>query len=386
MKRIAVAVSLLLLLGTARADDDASKIKAEDAAVEAAVRAAIARVSPSIVEVETLGGMPDKIESPKEDPNGPNGTTDGVLAKKGFKQAFGPSTGIAVAKDLVVTSTFAFKRTPRHIFVTRKDGKSFVATLLGQDESRLLALLRVEGADLAPAPEAKRESIKVGRFAIALGRGLGATEPAVALGIVSATDRIGGKAIQTSAAVSPINYGGPLISIDGEVMGMLAPLTAMGSMGGVELYDSGIGFAVPLEDVRALLPRLEKGETLKPGFLGVSVDQGRTEDGVLVETVQPGSGAEKAGLQAKDLIVAVGGKPVQAYFQLHYALGRLSAGDKVKLEIDRGGKKIEVEVTLGEPPAQPVGPPHMPGMPGPGPQPPAPGPAPPAPKPDDEDK
>src|SRR4051812_21187114 len=99
MKRPALALALLLTLGTAAradepsADEVAAKLKADDAAVEAAVRAAIARVSPSIVEIETLGGMPDKIESPKEDPNGPNGTTEGVLAKKGFKQAFGPSTG-----------------------------------------------------------------------------------------------------------------------------------------------------------------------------------------------------------------------------------------------------------------------------------------------------
>ena len=384
---LAVAVPLGLAGAAALAGDGApagseqaiaEKLQDEDAAVEASVRAASERLRPSIVEVEEIGAMPEKVETPAKDDQGSGGSAEGVIAKKGFKQAFGPSTGVAVAKDLVVTSTFAVKREPRHIFVTRHDGKAFVATPLGRDEGRMILLLRVEGADLTPAPVAARDAIKVGRYAISLGRGLGTQEPALSLGIVSAVDRIGGRAIQTSGKVSPANYGGPLATIDGEVMGVLVPLTAFGGMAGVDLYDSGIGFAVPLQDVKELLPRLEKGEKLKPGFLGVAVDQARTEDGVLVEGVQPGSAAEKAGIKAKDVIVEIDGKPVQAYFQLHHALGRGLAGDKVKLVVERNGKKKTLEVTLGEVPEQPPPgtPPRMPPPPGPGPGP-GPGPNPP---------
>jgi serine protease Do len=373
-RTVALSVAALLAgaLSLASAEDPPPAAPAvdtapDDAAVEAALKKAVARVEPSIVEIETLGSLPEKIEAPKEGEE-PKGSAEGVLAKAGFKQAQGPSSGIAVAKDLVVTSTFCLEDRPRHIFVTRADGRSFVAEPLGRDESRKIILLKVEGAELTPAVAAPRESWKVGRFAIALGRGLGTSEPSVSLGIVSATQRIGGKAIQTSASVSPACYGGPLATIEGEVLGVLVPLTAFGGQAGVELYDSGIGFAIPLTDVLELRPRLERGDVLKPAFLGIGIDQGRTEDGVLVESVQPGSAAQKAKLRPKDIIIEVDGKPIQAFFQLHQELGRRSAGETIRLGLLRKGKKREVEITLGEPPPPEAGKPpfQLPGMPGPG--------------------
>lgn len=388
MKRL-IACLLLAVPLAARAQEDAEKraaaseketaaaekrIREDDAATEVAARAALEKVASAIVEIETLGAMPEKVEAPKEDPNGPGGSTEGVLAKRGFKQAFGPSTGIAVAKELVITSTFALQREPRHIFVTRQDGKSFVATVVGKDEARMIALLKVPGAELTPATEAKTEAIQVGRAALAIGKGYGVGKPTVSAGIVSALGRSSGRAIQTSANVSPACYGGALASIDGEVMGVIVPLAGMGGMAGVELYDSGIGFAIPMTDVRALLPRLEKGETLKPAILGVTVDMTRTEDGVLVESVEPGSGAEKAGLAEGDVIREVDGKPLKGYGQLNQALGRHSAGDKVKLSVERKGAISEHEAVLGEAPSGPASHPKMPGMPGPGqPLPPGPG-------------
>ncbi len=369
------AVSGLLGAGAARAQDETDKRTREgDAAVEAAVRAATAKVAPSIVEIETLGAMPDKVADPKEDPNGPGGTSEGVLVKRGFKQAFGPSTGIALGKELVLTSTFAFQREPRHIFVTRSDGKSFVAKLLGRDEGRMIALLEVPGADLAPAPEAKTEATRVGRTALAIGRGYGVPSPTVSQGIVSAIGRASGRAIQTSANVSPACYGGPLVSIDGEVMGVIVPLAGMGGQAGVELYDSGIGFAIPMDDVHALLPRLEKGETLKPAFLGITIDMGRTEDGVEVESVEHGSAADAAGLEKNDIIREIDGKPIKGSGHLNQTLGRHLAGDRITLTVERNGAISEFEAVLGEPPqGGPEGHPHVPNMPGPG-QPPQPGP------------
>lgn len=384
-------VTFALLAGAlaplVRADDEVAKrVREDDAAIEAAARAAIEKVAPAIVEIEQLGAMPEKVESPKEDPNGPGGSTDGVLAKKGFKQAFGPSTGVVVGKELVVTSTYALKREPRHIFVTRADGKSFVATVVGKDETRMLALLKVPGADLTVGAEAKKDAIKVGRTALAVGKGYGVGTPTVSQGIVSATDRAKGIAIQTSANVSPACYGGPLVSLDGEIMGICVPLAGMGGQAGVELYDCGIGFAIPIEDVRALLPRLEKGETLKPGFLGVTVDMGRTEDGILIESVQPKSPADKAGIEDGDVIVEVAGKKAIGHHVLNHAIGKLSAGDVLKLVVVRDGKKVEIEAKLAEAPKAPPKP-KIPGMPGgrPGPNPP--GPNPPGPNPpggDDE--
>ncbi|MEZ0228081.1 MAG: S1C family serine protease [Planctomycetota bacterium] len=383
------ALLLFLASPALRAEDEVAKKTSEgDAAIEAAARRAVEKAAPAIVEIETLGAMPDKVEAPKDDPNAPGGTSDGILAKKGFKQAFGPSTGVVVGKELVITSTYALKREPRHIFVTRSDGKSFVATVLGKDEARMLALLKVPGADLTAGAEAKKDTIKVGRTALAVGKGYGVGTPTVSQGLVSAVDRASGKAIQTSANVSPACYGGPLVSLDGEIMGVCVPLAGMGGQAGVELYDCGIGFAIPIEDVRAILPRLEKGETLKPAFLGVVVDQGRTEDGILIESVQPKSPADKAGLEDEDVIIEVDGKKAVGHHVLNHAIGKRSAGDKLKLVVLRGKERVELEAKLAEAPKTPPRPKGPPGMPGPGgrpgPNPPGPNPPGPAPGGDDE--
>ena len=238
------------------------------------------------------------------------------------------------------------------------------------------------------AAEAKKDTIKVGRTALAVGKGYGVGTPTVSQGLVSAVDRASGKAIQTSANVSPACYGGPLVSLDGEIMGVCVPLAGMGGQAGVELYDCGIGFAIPIEDVRAILPRLEKGETLKPAFLGVVVDQGRTEDGILIESVQPKSPADKAGLEDEDVIIEVDGKKAVGHHVLNHAIGKRSAGDKLKLVVLRGKERVELEAKLAEAPKTPPRPKGPPGMPGPGgrpgPNPPGPNPPGPAPGGDDE--
>ena len=95
----------------------------------------------------------------------------------------------------------------------------------------------------------------------------------MAVGILSALNRVWGKAIQTDAAVSPNNYGGPLVDVRGRVLGVLVPLSPQGAdeLAGVEWYDSGIGFAIPLEDIQNILPRWKKGEDLHAGRAGLSL-------------------------------------------------------------------------------------------------------------------
>ncbi len=120
-----------------------------------------------------------------------------------------------------------------------------------------------------PARGARRRTSEIGQWAIALGRTLDPNAdqpPSVSVGIISALDRIWGKAIQTDAKVSPTNYGGPLVDLDGRVQGVLVPASprAEGETAGFEWYDSGIGFAIPLEDVNAVLPRLKEGKDLQP--------------------------------------------------------------------------------------------------------------------------
>ncbi len=175
--------------------------------------------------------------------------------------------------------------------------------------------------------------------------------PSVSVGIISAIHRIWGKAIQTDAKVSPTNYGGPLVDLEGQVQGVLVPASprAEGETAGIEWYDSGIGFAIPLEDINAALPRLKLGKDLKKGLLGVTM-QGTDQFGhaATIGTVAPGSAADKSGMKAGDIIVAVNDKPVANYAQLLHQLGTRYEGDTVLVKLTRGGKEMAFpKVVLG---------------------------------------
>src|SRR5205823_5416379 len=164
---------------------------------------------------------------------------------------------------------------PTAIFVLVPGHKDhYVAEVAATDQTRMLTLLKIKATGLPVPAAAPKKEIKVGQSALALGRTWATPDspPSVSVGIVSALNRIWGKAIQTDAKVSPVNYGGPLIDIKGRVLGVLVPASPRGEgdTAGVEWYDSGIGFAVPLDDVLAALPRLRQGKDLRRGKLGIT--------------------------------------------------------------------------------------------------------------------
>ena len=143
----------------------------------------------------------------------------------------------------------------------------------------MLVLLNVPTAGLdvkkqLPVPAgAPVTEIRVGQWAIAVGRVFDGDQTNLSVGIISAVNRVWGKAIQTDAKISPANYGGPLVDLEGRVLGVLVPMSPQetGEVAGVEWYDSGIGFAVPLANINRVPTRLEKGEELHPGLLGISM-------------------------------------------------------------------------------------------------------------------
>ncbi|MGE0712144.1 MAG: trypsin-like peptidase domain-containing protein [Planctomycetota bacterium] len=340
----------LLPLGAARADDEAL---AEERALARASERAVKRLAPCVVSIEALGGLPRKHAAPKNEGE----KQKGILVQSGFKQANGPSTGLVIREDgLIVTSTFALAQQPRHIFVTLADGRSFVAKELGRDDSRALALLKIEAKGLPVAEPAPAALCQVGRFTLAVGRGLGSKEPVVSLGIVSAVERIGGRAIQSSALISPVNYGGPLAGIDGSVFGVIVPLALEGGMASIDIYDSGIGFAIPLQDVLAVAGRLERGHRLRAGVLGVVPDTNHKGEGVRVKSVAPGSPAAAAGLEEGDIIVEVDGAGTHAIWMLKRALARRFAGEEVRLKVIRDRGSFEKAIKLAAPPKGAEGP------------------------------
>lgn len=325
LRRSLVACALAgLLLSVATADDDLSLREEE------AIQAAALRVAPSIVSIETVGGLE---------------RVDQVLL------GTGPTTGLIVSPDgYVITSSFSFAQKPASVLVVLADGPRLPAEVVATDHSRLLVLLKIDAGRPLPVPEAVEEAeIRVGWWSIAVGRAFDVEQPNLSLGIVSAVDRVGDKAIQTDAKVSPTNYGGPLIDIRGRVLGVLSPLspTKGSELSGVEWYDSGIGFAVPLAHINRVLPRLKEGRDLKPGLMGVNLQGGDIyASAAVVAACRPKSPAYNAGLKPQDTIIGLDGRSIARQSQLLDQIGSHYAGDRVKLTVRRGEEELVRELEL----------------------------------------
>ncbi len=295
-----------------------------------AFQAAVRRVAPSVVRIETIGGLEQ---------------VGGVLF------GTGPTTGIVATPDgYLVSSAFNFLHQPASILVQLSDGTRRAARLVATDRNRMIVLLKIEVDRPLPVPEpAPQKELRVGQWAIAVGWTFEATGPNLAVGVLSALNRIWGKAVQTDAAVSPNNYGGPLVDIRGRVIGILVPLSPEESseVAGYEWYDSGIGFAIPWEKVLELVPRLKQGKDLLPGVAGVRFAQSAL---FLAEPVlagcRPGSPAYQAGLRAGDRILEIEGQTVSTAAGVRSELARRYAGDTLKIAYLRDGKRLETRLTL----------------------------------------
>jgi serine protease Do len=301
-----------------------------DAVQQEALREAVAKIAASVVQIETVGGS-DEIE--------------------GLAVGTGPTTGLVIdAEGYIVSSSINFAHSPSGILVRFPDGKRHPAQLVATDHNRKIALLKVDLETPLPAPIfAQSDKARVGQWAIAVGRAFDAERPNVAVGIVSALGRVWGKALQTDAAVSPNNYGGPLIDLRGEVIGLLVPMSPMSDeeVAGVEWYDSGIGFAVPSNLLLQAVNRLKAGKDLHPGRLGVTFEKSvAMSEPPVVTTVHPNSPAEKAGLKKGDRIVRIGTNNVTRSAEVRYELAARYAGDAFEMLVRRGEETVKCQATL----------------------------------------
>ncbi|MFL5339519.1 MAG: PDZ domain-containing protein [Gemmataceae bacterium] len=319
LRTIAAGLCCLLAAGALRAQE-------LNEATEKAVKAAVAKVSPCVVQIETSGGAE-------------------LVGAGQVRKGVGPTTGVIVSPDgYIITSAFNFSNKPAAVFVSipNRHKERLVAKTIATDETRMLTLIKVEASGLPVPTAVPKKEMQIGQWAIAIGRTLDPNvdaPPSASVGIISALNRIWGKAVQTDAKVSPVNYGGALIDVDGRVQGILVPASPFGEgdTAGVEWYDSGIGFAIPLEDVFAALPRLKQGKNLRRGLLGITPSGTDIYSGhSTVKTVALESAAEKAGIKAGDQIIEVDGKPVQNHAQLQHALGPKYEGDTVSVKVLRG--------------------------------------------------
>lgn len=323
--------AFLFVAATASAQDS-------NDATEKAMKAAGAKVAPSVVRIETSGGAEAIWGAGRKGPE--------VM----FRRGVGASTGIVADADgYILTSTFNFIGKPTDIFVTVPGHPRTVAKVVGSDPTRMLTMLKIDQTGLPVPPAFPKKDIEVGMWSIAIGRTLDPDlthSPSINGGIISAINRIWGKAVQSDAKISPVNYGGPLLAIDGRVMGIIVPIspTSEGETAGFEWYDVGIGFAIPWEDVLRVVPKLKAGTPEKPvtltaGMLGITFrEPDQFTMSVTVDTVAPNMPADTAGLKPGDNIVEADGKPVLNQAQLLHVIRARYEGETVSLKVKRGDK------------------------------------------------
>ncbi len=273
-------------------------------------------------------------------------------------------SGVIIAEDGLVVTNHHVIEDADEIMVVLNDRREFEALVVGADAAADLALLRIEAPTALPAlPMGSSDELEVGDLVLAIGNpfGIGQT---VTSGIVSALSRTGPSVgadlsfIQTDAAVNPGNSGGALVTIDGELVGVN---TAIFTRSGGSI---GIGFAIPIDLVKALIRSIEGGgNSLARPWLGAKVQTVTPElagnlglsrpVGVMLNQLHRAGPAEQAGLQKGDVIVAIDGMEVVDNHGLNFRLAVGTLGDRAALDVWRRGAGIEVALPLALPPRDP---------------------------------
>lgn len=275
-------------------------------------------------------------------------------------QSAASGSGFIYSSDGYIITNYHVIESASSIKVTLYDGMSYDAQLIGYDESNDVAVLKIDAKDLTPVTIGDSSNLNVGDSVIAIGNPLGELTFSLTSGAVSALDRevtmsnnVTMELIQTDCAINSGNSGGALFNLYGEVIG-ITNAKYSGSSGSGASIDN-IGFAIPINSVRSIVDSIiEKGYVAKP-YIGVMVSDVSDEAisygtpaGAAVASVTEGGPAEKAGLQANDIITAVDGKAISGKSDLSSIIADHAAGDKLTLSVYRQGQTLTVTVTVGE--------------------------------------
>jgi S1-C subfamily serine protease len=291
----------------------------------------------------------------------------------------GTGSGFIYDEEGHIITNYHVIEDAEELSVALADGETYPAEIVGEDPTNDLAVIRIDSDRLPrPVPLGDSDALRVGQFVVAIGNPFG-LERTLTAGVISSLGRVIkgpdgrfiGEVIQTDAAINPGNSGGPLLDSQGRVIGVN---TAIRSLSGV---NSGVGFAIPVDVVKRVVPELIAQGRYRHPWVGVS---GSTitpemverlelpvETGVLVYTVEPDSPALKAGLQGGDrevlisdrrvvaggdILVAIEGEQVNRFDDLvNYLASHTKVGEQITLTLFRDGEQIEVELTLEERPS-----------------------------------
>jgi serine protease Do len=297
------------------------------------------RLRPGLVHVRVRRAAAERDREREEGPGEPRRST---------------GSGFVIAPDgLIVTNAHVVDGT-ESVQVRLHDGRRFTGRIVGRDNRVDLALVRIDGAtNLKVLSLGDSNRVRVGEFVLALGHPFG-LEHTVSFGIVSrkgaplAVAAPGFDFIQTDASVNPGNSGGPLVNMAGQVIGVNSMAARNGS----------IGFAIPSNLVRMLLPQLVEKGHIEWGWLGVGIAEVGDEDlprlklrearGVLIRSVMPGEPADKGGVKPNDVIVALDGTRLDGPRDLQRIVASTPVGRTVRITLLRDGNETDLEVTVGK--------------------------------------
>lgn len=267
----------------------------------------------------------------------------------------GSGSGAIIRADGMILTNAHVVGQAKQVGITLADGRKLAGTVLGRDAGLDVAVVRVTARDLPVAPLGDSDALQVGQLAIAIGNPLG-LDRTVTMGVVSAVNRatpqLGGETfIQTDAAISPGNSGGPLVDSRGRVIGINSALL-LGQ--GV----SGLGFAIPINAAMAMANQvLATGRYVRAfvgiGYVDISPEMAAqlrlsVQEGIVITEVQPRSPADRAGLNAEDIVTRVNDAPVRYGGDLRRVLRTLKPGDTIRLTVVTQGRTKNVSVRLGE--------------------------------------
>ena len=270
----------------------------------------------------------------------------------------GAGSGFIIRGDGLIVTNYHVVEGAKEVTVTLADKEEYPAKVVGRDPKTDIALVKIDPkGTLTVAPLGDSDGIRVGEWVVAVGNPFGLNNTVTA-GIVSAKGRVIGAGpyddfIQTDASINPGNSGGPLFDLKGKVVGINSAIIPDGQ---------GIGFAVPVNLLKALLPQLEaKGEVTR-GYLGVSIQTLTPElakslkltgtKGALVADVTQGSPAEAAGIKRGDLIVAFDGKETAEMHTLPALVAAAPIGKEVPVKVIRDGKEQLLNVKIAAQPGE----------------------------------
>jgi len=318
-------------------------------------------VNPAVVNISTYSTMQQRNNPLLNDPffrhffNIPDSYRQQMPKKR--QQSAGSGVIVNAREGIVITNYHVIKESDE-VQVSLVDGRGFAAEVLGTDPDLDIAVLKIDAKDLAEVPMANSKELEVGDFVVAIGNpfGLGQT---VTTGIVSALGRSGlgiegyENFIQTDASINPGNSGGALVDLRGHLVGINTAIIA--PAGG----NVGIGFAIPVNMVRASMEQIIDHGEVKRGQIGVGI-QDITPDlrqafklpngvqGVLITHVQPDSNADDAGIKEGDIVIRVEDENTLSTAQLRSQIGMVPVGKKVKLTLLRDGKEKTLKVKVGD--------------------------------------